>query len=97
MLPEDISLTVKKWLRPLAVVLLIAILASTAASTAVADDGPADGVQARDGRLENLAAIDGRKPVAQGDRRCQIPGRHRGHLEANTQRRLIGPITQNPS
>ena len=30
-------------------------------------------------RLENLAAVARSKSVAEGDRRCQIPRRHRGH------------------
>ena len=39
----------------------------------------ADGLQARHGRRENLAATEGRKPVAEGHRRCHLPGRDRSH------------------
>ena len=46
---------------------------------AVGEDRQAHGVQARHRRRENLAPIEGRKPVAEGRPRRQIPKRHRGH------------------
>ena len=45
----------------------------------VDQDRQAHGVQARHRGRENLAAIEGRKPVAEGRQRRKIPKRHRGH------------------
>ena len=42
---------------------------------------------------KNMAAIKGRKPVAKGRPRYQIPKRHRGHRNAGPPRRLIGLVT----
>ena len=60
---------------------------------ALADDRQADGVQAGDGRLENLAAAEGRKPVAEGRGRCHVPRRDRGHREPRSPRRLTASVT----
>jgi hypothetical protein len=48
----------------------------------------ADGLQAHYGGIQNLASASGRKPVAQGHPRRQIPRRHRGQRADITQRRL---------
>jgi putative transposase len=45
----------------------------------VGDDRQVDGVQARHRGGKNLAAIEGRKPVAESRPRSQISKRHRGH------------------
>src|SRR6266545_2907879 len=63
----------------------------------VAQDRQAHGVQARLRGRENMAAPEGRKPVAQGRPRRQIPKRRRGHRNAGSQRRLINVVTQNPA
>jgi hypothetical protein len=42
-------------------------------------------------RRQNLAAIEGRKSVAESRPRSQIPKRHRGHRNAGSPRRLIEP------
>jgi hypothetical protein len=52
-------------------------------------DFPAHGVQAGDGRLEDLAPAERREPVAQGRRGCHLPQRRRGHQHDSTERRLI--------
>lgn len=44
-----------------------------------------------------LASIEGTKSVAETARRCQVPGRDRGHRNEAAKRRLINPVTQNPS
>ena len=49
---------------------------------AVGKDRQADGLQTRHRRRENMATIEGRKPVAQGRPRRQIPKRRRGHRNA---------------
>ena len=64
---------------------------------AVAHHRPADGVQARHGRLEDLAAAERREPVAQGRRRCHLQGRDRGHRPPVRPRRLTAPVTQIPA
>ena len=64
---------------------------------AVAQDRQAHGVQARLRGRKNMAAPEGRKPVAQGRPRRQIPKRRRGHRNAGSQRRLIDFVTQNPA
>ena len=43
------------------------------------------------GGVENLAAIERRKAIAESHRRCQIQGRTRGHRNAVTERRMISP------
>ncbi len=48
----------------------------------VGEDCQAHGVQTRRCRRENMAAVKGRKPVAKGYRRYQIPKRHRGRQNA---------------
>ena len=65
--------------------------------SAVAEDRQAHGVQARLRGRENMAAIEGRKPVAQGRPRRQIPKRRRGHRDAGSPRRLIDRVTQFPA
>ncbi len=62
--------------------------------SAVADHRPADGVQARHGRLEDLAAPEGREPLADAPRRRHLHRRRR-HRGARSPRRLIGRVTQN--
>ena len=64
---------------------------------AVDKDRQAHGVQARLRRRKNMASVEGRKPVAQGRPRRQIPQRRRGHRDDGQPRRLIGPVTQNPA
>jgi Transposase, Mutator family len=56
-----------------------------------------DGVQARHRGGKNLAAIEGRKPVAESRPRSQIPKRHRGHRDVGSPRRLIDLVTQSPA
>ena len=56
---------------------------------AVAGHRPADGVQAGHGGGEDLAAIEGREPVAESRCRRHIPKRRRGHQHARAERRLI--------
>ena len=51
---------------------------------AVAQDRQAHGVQARLRRRQNLAAVEGRKPVAESRPRHQIPKRRRGHRSAGS-------------
>src|SRR5512132_3376123 len=63
----------------------------------VAQDRQAHGVQARLGGRENMAAPEGRNPVAQGRPGRQISNRRRGHRNAGSQRRLIDVVTQNPA
>ena len=63
----------------------------------VAQDRQADGVQARFRGRENMAAPEGRKPVAQGHPGHQISKRRRDHRNAGSQRRLIDVVTQNPA
>jgi hypothetical protein len=46
---------------------------------------------------KNLAAIKGRKSVAESCPRSQIPKRHRGHRSAGSPRRLIDLVTQSPA
>ena len=62
-----------------------------------AKDRQAHGVQARLRRRQNLATIEGRKPVAEGRPRRQIPKRRRGHRNAGSPRRLIDLVTQFPA
>ena len=47
-------------------------------------------------RIENLAATERHKSVAEGHRRCQIPRRHRGHRSAGKPRRLIASSPKIP-
>ena len=53
-----------------------------------AKDRQTHGVQTGRRRRENMAAIEGRKPVAKGHRRRQIPKRNRGRQNAGSPRRL---------
>ena len=46
---------------------------------------------------QNMAPPEGRKPVAEGRPRHQIPKRRRGHRDASSQRRLIDLVTQIPA
>jgi hypothetical protein len=64
--------------------------------SAVDQDREVDGVQARHCSRENMATIEGRKTVAQGRQRRQIPKRHRGHRNAGSSRRLIDLVTNLP-
>ena len=63
----------------------------------VVEHRQADGLQARHGRREILASIEGTKSVAETARRCQVPGRDRGHRNEATERRLINLVTQIPT
>ena len=63
----------------------------------VGEDRQTHGVQTGRRRRENLAAIEGRKPVAKGHRRHQIPKRNRGRQNAGSPRRLINLVTQSPA
>ena len=56
----------------------------------------ADGLQAGDGGLEDLAAPERREPVAQGRRRCHLPRRDRGHRPHVTPRRLTAASPKFP-
>ena len=62
----------------------------------VVNDRQADGVQAGYRRIKNLAAAQRHKSVAEGDRRCQIQRRHRGHPNAGKPRRLIASSPKIP-
>ena len=55
---------------------------------AVAGHGSAHGLQADHGGCEDLAAVEGRKSVAEGRCRCHLPQRRRGDRRAKTKRRL---------
>lgn len=56
----------------------------------------ADGVQAGDRRIQDLAAAQGHKSVAEDHRRCQFPRRHRDHPSAGKPRRLIASSPKIP-
>ena len=58
---------------------------------AVARYRPPDGIQTRHGGGEDLAAVEGREPVAESHCRRHIPKRRRGHQHAKAERRLISP------
>jgi len=58
---------------------------------AVAGYGAAHGLQADHGSSQDLAAVEGRKPVAEGRCRCHLPQRRRGDRRAKTKRRLKTP------
>ena len=62
---------------------------------AIGEDRQAHGVQTRQRRRENMAAIEGRKSVAKSHPRHQIPKWNRGHRNAGSPRRLINLVTQN--
>ena len=62
----------------------------------VVNDRQADGVQAGYRRIKNLAAAQRHKSVAEGDCRCQIQRRHRGHPHAGKPRRLIASSPKIP-
>ena len=62
----------------------------------VADHRQADGVQAGHCRIKDLAAAQRHKSVAEGDCRCQIQRRHRGHPHAGKPRRLIASSPKIP-
>src|SRR3954466_10593811 len=61
---------------------------------AVVLHGPADGLQTCDGRRENLAKAERRKPVAEGRSRCHLPRRDGGHRRSVKPRRLIAPSSK---
>ncbi len=63
----------------------------------VGEDRQTHGVQTGRRRREDLAAIEGRKPVAKGHRRRQIPKWNRGRQNAGSPRRLINLVTQSPA
>src|SRR5260370_38355529 len=46
--------------------------------------------------IKNMAAAQRHKSVAEGDRRCQIQRRHRGHPNAGKPRRLIASSPKIP-
>ena len=62
----------------------------------VVNDRQVDGVQAALRRIEDLAAAERHKSVAEGHRRCQIRKRHRGHRNAGKPRRLIASSPKIP-
>src|SRR5262249_35297325 len=64
--------------------------------TALVNDRQADGVQGGYRRIKNLAAAQRHKSVAEGDCRCQIQRRHRGHPHADKPRRLIASSPKIP-
>jgi hypothetical protein len=63
----------------------------------VGDDRQAHAVQPCQRGCKNLAAIEGRKSVAESSPRSQIPKRNRGHRNASSPRRLINLVTQSPA
>src|SRR5260370_38223158 len=62
----------------------------------VANHRQADGVQAAQRRIKDLAAAERYKSVAEGHRRWQIPKRHRGHRSGGKPRRLIASAPKIP-
>src|SRR5262249_23819637 len=65
--------------------------------SSVGQDRQAHGVQTRQRRRKNMAAIKGRKPVAESRPGRQIPKWHRGHRIVGSPRRLINLVTQSPA
>ena len=61
----------------------------------VVNDRQADGVQAAHRRIENLAAAERHKSVAESHRRCQIQKRHRGHRSCRQTTPPDRLVTQN--
>ena len=53
---------------------------------ALSAHGLADGLQAADGCLADLAPLERTEPVAEGDHRCHLPRRRRGHFTTSEQR-----------
>lgn len=64
--------------------------------SAMAAYSKTDGLQTRRRRSEDLAAIEGHKPVAEDYLRCNVCRRNRNHSDRRSPRRLIRSITQNP-
>ncbi|MHC2275560.1 hypothetical protein ACVME8_002171 [Bradyrhizobium diazoefficiens] len=62
----------------------------------IVNDCQVDGVQAALRRIKDLAAAERHKSVAEGQRRCQIRKRHRGHPSAGKPRRLIASSPKIP-
>jgi putative transposase len=60
---------------------------------ALGHDRQADGVQAGDGGVQNLAPAEGRKPVAEGRGRRHLPRRDRSRREPRSPRRLTAAVT----
>lgn len=60
---------------------------------ALGHDRQADGAQAGDGGVENLAPAEGRKQVTQGRGRRHLPRRDRGRREPRSPRLLTGSVT----
>src|SRR4051794_23411509 len=56
----------------------------------------ADGLQAADGCLADLAPLERTEPVAEGDHRCHLPRRRRGHYDVRAARRLTAPSPKFP-
>src|SRR5215467_1380018 len=63
---------------------------------AIINNCQADGVQAAQRRIKDLAAVERNKSVAKGHWRCQIPRWHRGHRSAGKLRRLIASSPKIP-
>ena len=55
-----------------------------------------DGLQAADGCLADLAPLERTEPVAEGDHRCHLPRRRRGHYDVRAARRLTAPSPKFP-
>ena len=62
----------------------------------LAAHGLADGLQAADGCLADLAPLERTEPVAEGDHRCHLPRRRRGHYDVRAARRLTAPSPKFP-
>ncbi|MEY9134891.1 hypothetical protein ACVIWV_008587 [Bradyrhizobium diazoefficiens] len=62
----------------------------------IVNDCQVDGVQAALRRIKDLAAAERHKSVDEGQRRCQIRKRHRGHPSAGKPRRLIASSPKIP-
>jgi len=60
---------------------------------ALGHDRQAEGLQARDGGLENRATPEGRKPIAEGGGRRHLPRGDRGRRKPRSPRRLNASVT----
>src|SRR5215469_18336172 len=63
---------------------------------AIINNCQADGVQAAQRRIKDLAAVERNKSVAKGHWRCQIPRWYRGRRSAGKLRRLIASSPKIP-
>lgn len=64
---------------------------------AILENRPADGLQAGHGRGQDVATIERTKSVAGTHRRCQVPGRNRGHRKRSRRAPLDQPRHPNSS